>query len=116
MPATTPAPAPDSVPAVQPITASTPAPAQPWWVPPWPVFLACALVAMTWWIMWVLSPAPGHPPDELFKLLAQAIVLTGFIGGVVATVFTASRDSQKKNETIAAQAQIIAAQTNTPST
>lgn len=107
MPAITPAPAP----VAPPITASTPAPAQPWWVPPWPVFLATGLFAMTWWIMWVLSPEKGKAPDELFKLLAQAIVLTAFIGGVVAAVFTTSRDSQKKNEVIAAQAATIAAQT-----
>lgn len=98
-----------------PITGSTPAPAMPWWVPPWPVFLAAGLFAMTWWIMWILSPVKGKAPDELFKLLAQAIVLTGFIGGVVATVFTASRDSQKKNDTIAAQAQVIAAAQTPPS-
>ena len=110
-PADKPAPAPVVAPEPSPITASTPAPAQPWWVPPWPVFLATGLFAMTWWIMWVLAPASGKAPDELFKLLAQAIVLTAFIGGVVATVFTASRDSQQKNQTIAAQAKVIAAQT-----
>lgn len=101
-------------PAAAPITVSTPAPATPWWVPPWPVFLAAGLFAMTWWIMWTLAPDKGKDPSQLFNMLAQAIVLTAFIGGVVATVFTASRDSQKKNDVIAAQAQTIAAQATPP--
>lgn len=105
MPAAAPAPAPP------PITASTPAPATPWWVPPWPVFLGVALLAMTWWIMYILAPPVGHEASQLFNMLAQAIVLTAFIGGVVATVYTATVGNQKKNETIAAQAATIAAQT-----
>lgn len=105
MPATTPAPAKPAA----PVTAYAPAPVTPWWVPPWPVFLAAGLFAMTWWIMGILAPEKGKDPSQLFNMLAQAIVLTAFIGGVVATVFTASRDSQKKNETIAAQAKTIAA-------
>jgi hypothetical protein len=113
MPASTPTPAPADapVPAPPPITASTPAPAQPWWVPPWPVFLATGLYGMTFWLLWVLSPEKGKDPSDLFKTLAGAIVLTAFVNGVVAAVFTASRDSQRKNETIAAQAKVIASQT-----
>lgn len=102
----TPAPTPEPA----PITASTPAPAQPWWVPPWPVFLATGLYIMSFWILWILSPARGQEPSDLFKTLAGAIILTAFVNGVVAAVFTASRDSQKKNETIAAQAKVIAGQ------
>jgi hypothetical protein len=82
----------------------------PWFVPPWPVFLALGLFGLTCWIMWTLAPLPGHDPSQLFNMLAQAIVLTAFIGGPVAVAFIASRDSQKKNETIAAQAQTIASQ------
>lgn len=110
--AAAPKPAPAAPGAVQPPagTLSAPSAATPWWVPPWPVFLAAGLFAMTWWIMWTLAPAKGKDPSQLFNMLAQAIVLTAFIGGVVATVFTASRDSQKKNETIAAQAKAIASQ------
>lgn len=86
-------------------------PTVPWWVPPWPVFLATGLYAMTFWLLWVLSPEKGKDPSDLFKTLAGAIVLTAFVNGVVAAVFTASRDSQKKNDVIAAQAKTIAAQT-----
>jgi hypothetical protein len=78
------------------------------------VFLASGLYILTFWLLWMLAPEKGKEPSELFKTLAAAIVLTAFVNGVVAAVFTASRDSQKKNETIAAQAQTIAAQTQPP--
>jgi hypothetical protein len=90
--------------------------AAPWWVPPWSVWLGGGLFAMTWWIMWLLAPAAGKEASQLFNMLAQAIVLTAFIGGVVATVYTATRESQKKNDTIAAQAAAIAAQQTNSST
>lgn len=112
MPAAHP-PASAPTPAPPPITVSTPAPAMPWWVPQWPQVLGIGLFAMTWWIMWMLAPAKGEEASQLFNMLAQAIVLTAFIGGVVAAVYTVTRDSQKKNDVIAAQAQTIAAQ-NTP--
>lgn len=104
-------PASPAAPPAAPIFISSPAPEPPWWVPPWPVFLAGGLYVMTFWILWVLSPEKGKDPSDLFKTLAGAVVLTAFINGVVAAVFTASRDGQKKNETIAAQAKTIAAQT-----
>lgn len=109
------APPPERSVASAPIAVSSAAPATPWWVPPWPVFLAAGLFAMTWWIMWMLAPAKGEKPSELFNMLAQAIVLTAFIGGVVGTVYTATRDGQKKNDVIATQSQIIAAQATPPS-
>jgi hypothetical protein len=89
--------APPALPAAAPLTARQ----LEWWVPPWVSCLGAGLFAMTWWIMWTLAPAKGHDPSQLFNMLAQAIVLTGFIG------------SEKKNDTIAAQAATIAAQTQT---
>lgn len=89
-------------------TATTEDMRMPWWVPPWPVFLAGGLYLMSFWILWLLAPAQGREPSETFKMLAQAIVLTAFVNGVVATAFASSRDSQKKNETIAAQARMLA--------
>jgi hypothetical protein len=68
------------------------------------------LYGMTGWILWMLAPPTGQEPSELFKLIAQAIVLTAFVNGVVGSIYVASRDGQKKNETIAAQAKIIAGQ------
>ena len=82
----------------------------PWWVPNWNVCLAVGLYLLTAWLLYILAPAQGEEPSELFKTLASAIVMTAFINGVVAAVFTASRDGQKKNETIAAQAKVIADQ------
>jgi hypothetical protein len=79
----------------------------PWYVPPWSVWLAVGLYVMAFWILYVLSPAKGQEPSELFKTLAGAIVLTAFVNGVVAAVFSANRDSQKKNDVIATQAKII---------
>lgn len=106
---------PVAAPAASPTPASTPAPAQPWWIPPWPVFLGAGLFSMTWWIMWLLAPEKGHDPSQLFNMLAQAIVLTAFIGGVVAAVYTTTRDSQKKNDAIADLTKTIASQAgNTP--
>ncbi len=93
--------------------ASTPPP-KPWWLPEWPQVLATGLFAMTWWIFYILSPAKAAKPSELFNMLAQALVLTALTGGVVGAVYTVSRDSQKKNEIIAAQAQAIASQTSGP--
>lgn len=83
-----------------------------WWLQPpsWNVILGVGLYIMTFWLLWMLAPAQGHEPSELFKLLAQAIVLTAFVNGVVGAVYTASRDSEKKTDTIAAQAKVIAGQ------
>lgn len=106
---TKPAPARAAAPAAAPEAAPA-AEVVPWYVPPWPVCLAAALYVLTFWILWTLAPVRGQPPSELFKTLAGAIVLTAFVNGVVAAVFTSSRDSQKKNETIAAQARVIAGQ------
>jgi hypothetical protein len=69
---------------------------------------------MTFWLLWILAPAKGENPSDLFKTLAVAIVLTAFVNGVVAAVYTSSRDSEKKNATIAAQAQAIASQSVQP--
>lgn len=78
------------------ITASTPAPAQPWWIPPWNVWLGAALFGLTCWIMHVLAPVGGKEPSQLFNMLAQALVLTAFVGGTVATVYTITVSAQKK--------------------
>jgi hypothetical protein len=85
--------------------------APPWWVPNFTTVIGLGLYAMTAWILYLLAPTTGQPPSELFKILAEAVVLTAFINGVVGSVYTISRDGQKKNETIAAQAKIIANQT-----
>ncbi|HEX3887364.1 MAG TPA: hypothetical protein VHW05_07680 [Phenylobacterium sp.] len=82
----------------------------PWWMPTWPVTLGFGLYAMSFWVLYVLAPPQGQEPSELFKTLAGAVVITAFINGVVAAVYTASRDSQQKNATIAAQAHAIAKQ------
>lgn len=87
-----------------------------WWTQPpsWTVTLGLGLYVMTGWILWMLAPTQGHEPSELFKLLSQAIVLTAFVNGVVGAVYTASRDGQKKNDVIAAQAKVIADQAQQP--
>jgi hypothetical protein len=85
-------------------------PTAPWWFPKWPQVLAGGLYAMTAWILYVLSPEKGEDPSDLFKTLAGAVVLTAFINGVVAAVFTSTRDSQLKSEVIASQAKVIAGQ------
>lgn len=109
-----PAPAPEPTPVSSAPAAAAPSlPDVPWWIPPWSVFLGGGLFVMTWWLMWMLAPEKGKEPSQLFNMLAQAIVLTAFIGGVVATVYTATRESQKKDAANAAQAATIAALTQT---
>lgn len=72
--------------------------------------MALGLYALTWWLLWMLAPARGQEPSELFKLLAQAVVLTAFVNGAVGALYVASRDGQKKNDTIASQARVLADQ------
>lgn len=86
----------------------------PWWVPNWNAVLGAGLYLMTGWILWMLAPAQGQEPSELFKLLAQAVVLTAFVNGAVSAVYVASRDGEKKNDTIATQARVIAGQAGDP--
>lgn len=88
----------------------------PWWVPPFPVMMGFALYILTWWLLWQLSPAKGQEPSELFKLLAQAVVLTAFVNGAVGAVYVASRDGQRKNDIIAQQAKVLADQSVTAQT
>ncbi|WP_372785032.1 hypothetical protein [Phenylobacterium sp.] len=78
-----------------------------WWLPGWPQVLGAGLYAMAFWLLWTLSPAKGAEPSELFNMLAQAIVLNGFIGGVVAAVFAMSRSSSSKIETGATPAPLV---------
>ena len=73
---------------------------RPFWWPDTAGWLAIGLYCITLWLLYILSPAKGEEPSELFKLLAQAVVLTAFVNGVVAAAYTASRDGSKKNETI----------------
>jgi hypothetical protein len=82
----------------------------PWWIPSLPVGMALGLYALTWWLLWMLAPARGQEPSELFKLLAQAVVLTAFVNGAVGALYVASRDGQNKNDTIATQARVLADQ------
>jgi hypothetical protein len=130
MAATKPAPASDAAPASPKIATAdvakmiadavaktaAPPPAEqviPWFIPTWPVVLGVGLYAMSFWVLYILAPAKHEGPSELFKTLASAVIITAFINGVVAAVYTAARDSQKKNDTIAAQARAIAAQSPT---
>lgn len=78
------APAPAVVPPAPPTTR----------MPPWPVALGAGLYVMAFWLLYVLSPPAGKEPSELFKTLAEAIVLTAFVNLVVASVFTVNRDGR----------------------
>jgi len=77
--------APPEPPKAAPPTARPPA---LWWLPSYPVILAAGLYGMSFWLLYILSPGRGDPPSDLFKTLATAIVLTAFVNGVVAAVFT----------------------------
>jgi MFS-type transporter involved in bile tolerance (Atg22 family) len=57
------------------------------------------LFALAWRVVEILKPQPGQAPSELFKALAQAVVLTGFLAGV-SFYFNASKSGAEKNETI----------------
>lgn len=64
--------------------------------PGWPDqrgWMAIGLFALTAWIVWLSRPINGAEPSEFFKTLAGAIVVTGFLNGVIGHLFTSSKAS-----------------------
>ena len=68
--------------------------------PGWPDnrgWMALGLFAMTAWVLWLARP--GQPePSEYFKILSQAVVITGFINGVLSFLYTSSKSTAEARE------------------
>ena len=59
------------------------------------------LVALTFYILTLLAFVPAIQTNELFKMLAVAIVSGAFCGGGVAFYFNTAKGSADKDTTIA---------------
>lgn len=69
--------------------------------PGWPDtrgWMALGLFSMTAWVLWLARPIGGAEPSEFFKILAQAVVITGFINGVLGFLYTSSKATAEARE------------------
>lgn len=69
--------------------------------PGWPDnrgWMAIGLFGLTAWILWLSKPVAGHEPSEFFKIIAQAVVITGFINGVLSFLYTSSKSTAEARE------------------
>jgi hypothetical protein len=69
--------------------------------PGWPDqrgWMAIGLFGLTAWVLWLARPIHGAPPSEFFKVLAQAVVITGFINSVVGFLYTSSKGAAEARE------------------
>lgn len=63
-------------------------------------WVAVALFALSVYVLTLLAFNPSLAQITLFSVLAQAIIVSGLIGGVVAFFYTSSKSSADKDETI----------------
>lgn len=54
-------------------------------------WIGVSVFALTVMVLWMVAAFPELRHDEFFKVLATAIVLTGFIQGVVGWAYTATK-------------------------
>lgn len=69
--------------------------------PGWPDsrgWMAVGMYLMSGWVLWLAKPAPGVEPSEFFKTLASAIVVTGFLNGVLGFLYTSSKATAEARE------------------
>jgi len=77
-----------------PDTAPLVMPARPAWLallPDTRAFLALGFFALTGYVLHLLATQPNLGDNKLFFALAEGVVITGLIGGVVAFYFAASK-------------------------
>ena len=67
-------------------------------------WFAIGLGALTVYILTLLAFVPSLQQNELFKMLAVAIISGAFCGGAVAFYFNTAKGSADKDVTIAAMA------------
>lgn len=63
-------------------------------------WVAIGLFALSFFVIALLAIKPELAKIELFALLAQAIIVSGLIGGVVAFLYGSSKSSAEKDRTI----------------
>lgn len=63
-------------------------------------WVAIALFALSTYVLTLLAFFPALAQITLFSVLAQAIIVSGLIGGVVAFFYASSKSSADKDETI----------------
>lgn len=54
-------------------------------------WVGISVFALTVMVLWMVAVFPELRQDEFFKVLATAIVLTGFVQGVVGWAYTATK-------------------------
>lgn len=54
-------------------------------------WVGISVVGLTVMVLWMVAAFPELRQDEFFKVLATAIVITGFIQGVVGWAYTATK-------------------------
>lgn len=67
-------------------------------------WVAIGLFALTFFVLALLAFRPALANVQLFSVLAQAIVLSGLIGGPVLFLYGSSKGSADKDTTIASMA------------
>jgi hypothetical protein len=55
---------------------------------------ALGLFALTAMIFWMIDDKPTLTANQGFMFLAQAVIVSGLIGGVIAFLFSASKSAQ----------------------
>lgn len=66
-------------------------------------WIGVGVFLLTIMVLWMIAKIPELRHDEFFKVLATAIVLTGFIQGVVGWAYTATKQGGEladKNATL----------------
>lgn len=69
--------------------------------PGWPDqrgWMAMGMYAMSGWVLWLARPLNGAEPSEFFKTLASAVVVTGFLNGVLGFLYTSSKATAEARE------------------
>lgn len=87
--------------------------------PGWPDqrgWMAMGLFGLTAWVLWLARPLNGAEPSEFFKILAQAVVITGFINGVLGFLYTSSKATAEAREQAGKALDIAHAATREPTT
>lgn len=82
-------------------------------------WIGISVFALTVMVLWMVAVFPELREDEFFKVLATAIVLTGFVQGVVGWAYTATKQGgelAERNANIVEQSATVTANNATSGT
>lgn len=71
-------------------------------------WVGISVFALTVMVLWMVAVFPELRQDEFFKVLATAIVLTGFVQGVVGWAYTATKQGGELAERNASMVEQVA--------